>query len=80
MDILVAEIQTNLRIWTCCNQIQQYSPFIIYAMWVIFNRVAEICVTSLDKRLFLCFYCNIYEMKPEIFEIFRTFSYLGDFP
>ena len=23
---------------------------------------------------FLCFYRNIYEMKPDIFEIFRTFS------
>ena len=23
---------------------------------------------------FLCFYLNIYEMKPDIFEIFRTFS------
>ena len=22
----------------------------------------------------LCFYCNIYDMKPDIFEIFRTFS------
>ena len=22
----------------------------------------------------MCFYCNIYEMKPDIFEIFRTFS------
>ena len=23
---------------------------------------------------FVCFYCNIYLMKPDIFEIFRTFS------
>ena len=23
---------------------------------------------------FLCFYCNIYEIKPDILEIFRTFS------
>ena len=33
---------------------------------------------------FLCFYRNIYEMKPDIFEIFRPFStYLeknGEFP
>ena len=27
-----------------------------------------------DDLVFLCFYCNIYEMKPDIFEIFRTFS------
>ena len=27
-----------------------------------------------DDLLFLCFYCIIYEMKPDIFEIFRTFS------
>ena len=32
MDILVAEIQTHLHKWACCNQNQQYSPFIIYAM------------------------------------------------
>ena len=63
MGILVAEIQTNLHIWACCNQIQQYFPFIIYAMWLMFNKVAEICVASLDERLFFCFYCNIYEMK-----------------
>ena len=30
--------------------------------------MAEICVAFLDDRLFfLCFYCNIYEMKPDIF-------------
>ena len=40
-----------------------------------FLKFAEICVAILDDRLsFLCFYCNIYEMKPDIFEIFRTFS------
>ena len=72
MGILVAEIQTNLHIWACCNQ--QYSPFIIYVMWLMFNKVAEICVASLDERLFFVFYYNIYEMKPDIFEIFRTFS------
>ena len=65
MGISVTEIQTNLHIWTCCNQIQQYSSFIIYTMWLImFNK--------------MCFYCNIYEMKLNIFEIFKTFSrYLG---
>ena len=31
------------------------------------------CVAILDDRLFF-FYCNIYEMKPDIFEIFRPFS------
>ena len=36
--------------------------------------MAEICVAIVDDLLFLCFYCNIYEMKPDIFEIFRTFS------
>ena len=54
--------------------------------------MAEICVAILDDRLVLCFYCNIYEMKPDIFKTFRTFSrhlekknrefpetYLGDF-
>ena len=39
-----------------------------------FLKCAEICVAILDDRLFfVCFYCNIYEMKPDIFEIFRTF-------
>ena len=59
----------------------------------MFNKMAEICVGILDDRLFyLCFYCNIYEMKPDIFEIFRKKfrdiwekdwefpeTYLGDF-
>ena len=36
-------------------------------MWLIFNKVAEICVASLDERLFFAFCCNIYEMKPDIF-------------
>ena len=41
----------------------------------MFNKMAEICVAMIvDDLLFLCFYCNIYEMKPDIFEIFRTFS------
>ena len=61
-------------------------------MWLMFNKMAEISVAILDNRLFfLCFYCNIYEMEPDIFEIFKTFSryleknrefpetYLGDF-
>ena len=61
-------------------------------MWLMFNKMAEICVAILDNRqFFLCFYCNIYEMEPDIFEIFKTFSrylekhrefpetYLGDF-
>ena len=42
-----------------------------------FLKFAEICVAILDDRLFFCiffFYCNIYEMKPDIFEILRTFS------
>ena len=44
-------------------------------MWLMFNKMAEICVAMIvDYLLFLCFYCNIYEMKPDIFEIFRTFS------
>ena len=39
MGISVTEIQTNLYIWACCNQmIQQHSPFIIYAMWLMFNK------------------------------------------
>ena len=52
----------NSNISTCCNQmIQQYSPFIIYAMWLMFSKMAEICVAILDDWLFfLCFYCNIY--------------------
>ena len=29
----VTEIQTNLHIWACRNQIQQYFPFIMYVMW-----------------------------------------------
>ena len=38
----------------------------------MFNKIADICVAILDDRLFfLCFYCNIYEKKPDIFEIFR---------
>ena len=36
-------------------------------MWLKFNKMAEICVAILDDRLVLCFYCNIYEMKPDIF-------------
>ena len=69
MGILGAEIQTNLQIWAFCNRIQQYSSFIIYAVWLMYNKVAENCDASLDERLFLCacFYCNIYEMKPDIF-------------
>ena len=75
MGISVTEIQTNLHIWACCNQIQQYSPFTIYAMWLIFNKVAEICVASLDDRLFFwCFYCNIYEMKPDILRYLENFE------
>ena len=29
IGISVTEIQTILHIWACCNQIQQYFPFII---------------------------------------------------
>ena len=36
--------------------------------------MAEMCVAILDDRLFFLCYCNIYEMEPDIFEIFRTFS------
>ena len=44
-------------------------------MRLMFNIMAEICVAMIvDDLLFLCFHCNIYEMKPDIFEIFRTFS------
>jgi len=39
--ISVTEIQTNLHIWACCNRIQQYSPFVIYAMWLMFNKMAD---------------------------------------
>ena len=41
-----------------------------------FLKFPEICVAVLDDRFnsFLRFYCNIYEMKPDIFQIFRTFS------
>ena len=41
MGISVTEIQTNLHIWACCKQIQLYSPFLIYAMWLMFNKMAE---------------------------------------
>ena len=41
MGISVTEIQTNLHIWACSNQIQQYSPFIIYTMWLMFNKMAD---------------------------------------
>ena len=41
-------------------------------MWLMFNKMAEICVAiSNDRLFFLCFYCNIYEIKPDNFEIFR---------
>ena len=56
------------------------------------NRISwNLCCHFRWQTIFLCFYCNIYEMKPDIFEIFRTFSryleknrefleiYLGDF-
>ena len=44
-------------------------------MWLIFNKVAEICVASLDDRLFFwCFYCNIYEMKPDILRYLENFE------
>ena len=39
--ISVTEIQTNLHIWTRCNRIQQYSPFVIYAMRLMFNKMAD---------------------------------------
>ena len=35
MGISVTESQTSLPIWACSNQIQQYSPFIIYAMCLV---------------------------------------------
>ena len=77
MGILVAEIQTNLYIWTCCNQIQPYSPFIIYAMWPIFNKVAEICVASLDDRLvFFCVFTVIFTKWSQIF--YRYLEHFGD--
>ena len=41
MGFSVTAIRTNLHMWTCCNQIQQYSPFIIYAMWLMFNKKAD---------------------------------------
>ena len=41
MGISVTEIETNLHIWAFCNQIQQYSSFIIYAMWLMFNKMAD---------------------------------------
>ena len=43
------------------------------------NRISlNLCCHFRWQTIFLCFYCNIYEMKPDIFEIFRTFSrYLG---
>ena len=42
MGISGTEIQTNLHIRACCNQFQQYSPFIIYAMLqlLMFNKMA----------------------------------------
>ena len=75
MGISVTEIQTNLYIWACCNQmIQQYSPFMIFAMWLMFNKNRwNLCCHFRWLAIFLCFYCNIYEMKQAIFEIFRTF-------
>ena len=30
MGFSVTAMRTNLHIWACCNQTQQYSPFIIY--------------------------------------------------
>ena len=39
------------------------------------NRISwNLCCHFRWQTIFLCFYCNIYEMKPDIFEIFRTFS------
>ena len=45
----------------------------------MFNKVAEICVASLDDRLFYCVFTVIFmKSEPDIFEIFRTFSrYFG---
>ena len=62
-----------------CNQIQQYSPFIIWNVAIMFNKVAEICVASLDDRLFFCVFTVIFmKSEPDFFEIFRTFSrYFG---
>ena len=46
----MSNIQTNLHIRACCYQIQQYSPFImnamwlmlvIYVMWLMFNKMAD---------------------------------------
>ena len=51
----MTEIQTNLHVWACCDQIQQHYPFIIYAMWLMFNKMAEICVAMLDDWLFFVF-------------------------
>ena len=37
------------------------------------NRISwNLCCHFRWQTIFLCFYCNIYEMKPDIFEIFRT--------
>ena len=41
MGSSVTEIQTNPYILACLNQIQQYSLFIIYAMWPMFNKMAD---------------------------------------
>ena len=37
----MSNIQTNLHIRACCYQIQQYSLFIMYAMWLMFNKMAD---------------------------------------
>ena len=70
----MTEIQTNLHIWGRCNQIQQYFPFIIYAMWLMFNKMAEICtvrVPILDVRLFFCVFTVIFMIFLKYLEHFR---------
>ena len=82
----------NLHIWACCNQIRQHSPFIIYAVWLTFNKMPEICVAILDDRLVLLIFMKwsqiflrYLEHLEKNFETFRKKNsefpetYLGDF-
>ena len=88
MGIILTEIQTNLLIWACSNQIQQYSPFIINAMdnvgISLFNKMADVDAILDDRLVFEVITVTFTKIKPDIFGIFRKKSrvpetYSGDF-
>ena len=72
--------------WACCYPNHEYSPFIIYAVWLMVNKIAEICIAILDDRLFFYVFTVTLMKWSQIFlrylEKNREFPgiFLADFP